>query len=85
MAVKCMYMYTIDHTISLCWIPQAAKLSTTSGGPLHTHLHSQQLDPVVVQHNNARAVFQLLESLEAQAAPVDHLHVMVSKGSIVNM
>jgi hypothetical protein len=55
---------------------EAAMLSLTSGTQLHSFLHSQQLDPVVVQQHNARAVFQLLESLGSVTAPPDHLHVM---------
>ena len=54
-------------------------LSTTSGTQLHSFLHTQQLDPVVVQQHNARAAFQLLESLGSVTEPPDHLHVMVSE------
>lgn len=68
------YIYTMSHSI------QAAKLSNVSGTPLHSSLHSQQLDPVVVQNNHARAIFLLLESLDSETAPPDHIHIMVSGG-----
>ena len=58
--------------------PQAAKLSASSGTPLRPALLSQHLSPSMVQCNNARAAFQLLQSLGSENPPQDDLHIMVS-------
>jgi hypothetical protein len=55
---------------------EAAKLSASSGTPLRSSLLSQHLSPALVQGNNARAVFQLLQSLDSENPPRDDLHIM---------
>jgi hypothetical protein len=55
---------------------EAAKLSTSSGTPLRPSPHPQQLGPALAQETNARAAFQLLESLASEAPPPDLLHIM---------
>ena len=56
------------------------------GTPLRGSVQPQQLNnATIIQPNNARAAFQLLQSLNSETAPRDQLHIMVCGDYILSL